>query len=274
MKSVDNNATQYSYDPLGRRVSKNESGSQTEDLYFGDNLIAEFSPQTGAWRDYVYAGASVFAEVDGTLAAQPVYRVENHIDSLGSLANSSGALTGTVDLAPYGQTITDQLQSHFKFAGLYRDDGTASDHALYREYSPAQGRWLSPDPYNGSYDLYNPQSLNRYSYILNNPLSDIDPEGLDAGDWFLGGGGAAVTPFCPWCGAILGIGNLFRNLFDWGGSDFQGTTTPRPSVIKRCPPILATLTGIGPKHQTGGKGGIEGANPKDSELRCSGPSNV
>jgi hypothetical protein len=37
---------------------------------------------------------------------------------------------------------------------------------------------LSPDPYSGSYDFTNPQSLNRYSYVLNNPLSFTDRFGL------------------------------------------------------------------------------------------------
>ncbi|HEY6248359.1 MAG TPA: RHS repeat-associated core domain-containing protein, partial [Candidatus Angelobacter sp.] len=40
------------------------------------------------------------------------------------------------------------------------------------------GRWLSPDPYAGSMDVANPQSLNRYSYAGNNPLNITDPSGL------------------------------------------------------------------------------------------------
>lgn len=41
-----------------------------------------------------------------------------------------------------------------------------------------QGRWMSPDPYNGSYDFSDPQSFNRYAYARNNPRSFIDPSGL------------------------------------------------------------------------------------------------
>jgi hypothetical protein len=41
------------------------------------------------------------------------------------------------------------------------------------------GRWMSPDPYMGSMDLNNPQSLNRYTYVGNNPLNWTDPEGLN-----------------------------------------------------------------------------------------------
>src|SRR5207245_4975790 len=39
-----------------------------------------------------------------------------------------------------------------------------------------QGRWLSPDPIGG--DISNPQSLNRYAYVLNNPTNLIDLLGL------------------------------------------------------------------------------------------------
>ncbi|HEX3942411.1 MAG TPA: hypothetical protein VHX11_13075 [Acidobacteriaceae bacterium] len=38
---------------------------------------------------------------------------------------------------------------------------------------------MSRDPYSGSYDFSNPQSLNRYSYAMNNPLTFTDPSGLD-----------------------------------------------------------------------------------------------
>ena len=38
---------------------------------------------------------------------------------------------------------------------------------------------MSPDPYYGSYDINNPQSMNRYSYALNMPLSFVDPSGRD-----------------------------------------------------------------------------------------------
>ena len=41
----------------------------------------------------------------------------------------------------------------------------------------ANGRFTRPDPYGGSYDLGTPQSLNRYSYVENDPVSFVDPDG-------------------------------------------------------------------------------------------------
>ena len=45
---------------------------------------------------------------------------------------------------------------------------------------------MRADPYSGSYDFSNPQSFNKYAYVMNNPLSLVDPLGLQSCD---GGGG-------------------------------------------------------------------------------------
>ena len=45
-----------------------------------------------------------------------------------------------------------------------------------RWYSPRVARWQSPDPLAGN--ILNPQSLNRYAYVLNNPTTRTDPLGL------------------------------------------------------------------------------------------------
>jgi RHS repeat-associated protein len=53
---------------------------------------------------------------------------------------------------------------------------------LYREYHPVQGRWISPDPARlGTVDLTNPQTWNRYAYVINDPLALTDPLGLSGG---------------------------------------------------------------------------------------------
>ncbi len=67
----------------------------------------------------------------------------------------------------------------YKFTGWERDGETGLDHTLFRQYISAPGRWMTPDPAGlAAVDLSNPQSLNRYAYVMNNPVNFIDPLGL------------------------------------------------------------------------------------------------
>ena len=52
------------------------------------------------------------------------------------------------------------------------------DYFGARYFSGAQGRFTSADPLLNSGRPDNPQSWNRYSYVLNNPLKFTDPHGL------------------------------------------------------------------------------------------------
>ena len=96
----------------------------------------------------------------------------------GAVGSSYKALPwGDGYLATVNSSGADQDNEHF--AGLERDAESGTEHAVFRNYASAQGRWLAPDSYLGSYDFTNPESMNRYSYALNNPSSFVDPSGLD-----------------------------------------------------------------------------------------------
>ena len=91
----------------------------------------------------------------------------------------NGGVEGSYSSLPYGDGYsasgTDDDAYHF---AMLDQDKSSDDHAMFREYSNISGRWMSPDPYSGSYNIYNPQSFNRYSYVMNNPLGYVDPLGL------------------------------------------------------------------------------------------------
>jgi RHS repeat-associated protein len=59
-----------------------------------------------------------------------------------------------------------------------RDTETGLDYFLARYYSSIQGRFTSPDPLLESSEKSQPQSWNRYSITINNPLKYVDPDGL------------------------------------------------------------------------------------------------
>ena len=75
----------------------------------------------------------------------------------------------------------------YKFTGKERDAESGLDYFPARYYGSNMGRWMSPDP-SGLYlaDPENPQQLNLYAYVGNNPLRFTDPLGLSSD---CGGGG-------------------------------------------------------------------------------------
>jgi len=62
-----------------------------------------------------------------------------------------------------------------------RDNETGLDYFGARYFASPQGRFTSPDPLLSSGRSLQPQSWNRYSYVINRPLSLVDPKGLDWG---------------------------------------------------------------------------------------------
>jgi len=124
-----------------------------------------------------------------------------HGDQLGSarlMTSVDGYPVWSATYLPFGQEWNPQMTvNHYKFTGLERDAETALDHTWFRQYSSAQGRWLTPDPLGGS--VLNPQLLNRYTYVLNSPTNLIDPLGLqeEGGPpellcWWGGGGFSGI----------------------------------------------------------------------------------
>ncbi len=100
-------------------------------------------------------------------------------------------------------------------------------------YDPVIGRFITPD--NIIPNQYNPQSLNRYSYCLNNPLIYVDPSGhnietlpphtpetqFPENDWGAGSGGDfSVVDFLTSMNFNSGINNLLNPnmgiyLYEW-----------------------------------------------------------
>jgi len=78
---------------------------------------------------------------------------------------------------PYGELWYETSTSNLKYATYYRDAESGLDYAMARFYGSTIGRFTTPDPLGGA--LGSPQSLNRYSYVLGDPVNLGDPTGLD-----------------------------------------------------------------------------------------------
>ncbi|MGE0887717.1 MAG: DUF2380 domain-containing protein [Blastocatellales bacterium] len=71
--------------------------------------------------------------------------------------------------------------------GYERDVETSLDFAQARYYSNLLGRFTSVDPFDGSGFLGDPQSWNRYAYVVNQPTIATDPWGLLATKYYIDG---------------------------------------------------------------------------------------
>src|ERR1700749_573461 len=189
LTKVDGGSTaQYVYGVFNRRIHVQTPSATTEYTYdyAGRRISSWLSPNNSGIEGRIYWDGQQFGyrSRDGTTYF-------DHQDTLGTeriRTNYGGTVGSTYRSLPWGDGYTatvnnagaDQDNNHF--AGLERDAESGTEHAQFRNYASTQGRWLAPDSYMGSYDLSNPQSMNRYAYVLNNPLSLVDPTGLDCGD--------------------------------------------------------------------------------------------
>ena len=178
--TVDGGATAtYVYDASGQRARKISGGAVDYVYDLGGHVISEFSA-SGNWnRGEVYAGGGHIATYDnGTTYF-------THADWLGTervRSTVAGQVYSTWTSFPFGEGSAAPNPSPTHFTGKERDAESGNDYFGARYYASSMGRFLSPDwsakaepvPYA---KLDNPQSLNLYTYALNNPLRNIDKDG-------------------------------------------------------------------------------------------------
>jgi RHS repeat-associated protein len=224
--------TTYFYDADGRRIRKTVSGVNHDFLYdLGGRVVAELDGSGTVVRTEIFAGARHLA----TFAADSKTYF-NHSDWQGTervRTNMSGTLAESFTSWPFGDGLSSSgTASPNHFTGDEHDTESNLEHTSFRQLSTTQGRWTSPDPLGGN--IGDPQSLNRYAYVQNNPVNYFDPLGLDLeliGDcyWDIGwtqtGADGVMGPKIPYKDFIgCGFGRpnrvpLFIEPSDGGGDD-------------------------------------------------------
>ncbi|MBZ5520893.1 MAG: Ig-like domain-containing protein [Acidobacteriia bacterium] len=172
------NGVNLQYDAFGRRV-QNLTG--TSFLYDGVNAAQELSGAT-ATANLLSGGIDeIFSRTDSSGAST---QLKDALGSTIALADAGGSITAAYTYDPYGGSLAAGLSGSnvFQYTGRENEgNGLYSYRARY--YNPAFQRFLSPDPMGYQYDP------NPYIYAKNNPLSFIDPLGLDPSGYSPGRGG-------------------------------------------------------------------------------------
>lgn len=207
---IGGTTSNFAYDSLGRRTSKAINSVAAQFLYDGNDIVAEIGG--GA------VGANYFhsLNIDEPFIRQTGTGNEHyHTDALGSslaLSNAAGGAATTYTYEPFGKTTVSGASSNaFQYTGRENDNG---DVHYYRRryYSSRSHRFISNDPsgFEGGFNFY--------LYVLNNPLTRVDPFGLKAGDPFISPDGAAKDVMTEICSKpTSSLGN------EWGGYIYQGT---------------------------------------------------
>ncbi|MBV9768363.1 MAG: hypothetical protein JOZ32_02225, partial [Bryobacterales bacterium] len=186
----------FAYDAENRQTSEtNSSGLSATYAYDSDGKRVEKILSSGQKVLYVYdALGRLAAEYDlqnpGTPPCATCYLTYDHLGSLRMVTDANANVVARHDYIPFGEEIpsgTAGRGSQFdgydnvnqKFTGKERDTETSLDFFQARYYGPGMGRFMSVDPANAGAEPSDPESWNAYSYAGNNPLSRIDPDGLD-----------------------------------------------------------------------------------------------
>lgn len=123
------------------------------------------------------AGAFVpkaYAEED----EKTYYFLTDHLGSVDVVLDENGEVVERRDFLPYGaERMMEGADSGTDrgFTGKELDEETGLNYYGARYYDSSAGRFISLDPWEG--DLSDPQSLNKYAYVRNNPILLVDPTG-------------------------------------------------------------------------------------------------
>jgi RHS repeat-associated protein len=246
----------YYYDADGTRMEKS-SGSSGTMYWMGPSGALTETDLTGTINEeYVYFNGERIARVDrpsGTVH----YYFSDRLGSSNVIASSSATVQEQYFYYPYGgmQSSTGSDPNHYKFTGKERDTESNLDEFGARYYASGTGRFMTPDwaarPIAVPYAVFgDPQSLNLYGYVRNDPVTRADADGHTN---------------CPdGQGTIQHGCNLMQNQSDAQKppkpppTDPTGKPTPPPVPVPRAPEGTGWKWNPNPQNPRGGDWGPEG----------------
>jgi RHS repeat-associated protein len=114
-----------------------------------------------------------------------IYKHRDHLNSVVMISNDTGAIVARYSYDAWGKRRNSDWSSSLTDSASLANERGFTGHEHYdlfelidmngRVYDPVLARFLSPDPF--IQDPTNLQSLNRYAYVVNNPLTLVDPSG-------------------------------------------------------------------------------------------------
>lgn len=173
--------SRYTYDPFGRRLSKETTGNNATKIYFlyGDEgLIAEADSSGIVTKIYGYKPGST-RNTDPVYLRQgsnTYYYQNDHLGTPQKLLAQNGSIVWSVKTDSFGHAVVDSgstVTNNLGFPGQYYDSESGLFYNGWRYYDPKSGRYVTSDP------IGLKGGVNIYAYALANPVNNFDPMGLD-----------------------------------------------------------------------------------------------
>lgn len=170
----------YQYDPLGRRCAKLIDNVVIEKYCWADmlRLQAVCTGKDSNHVMFVYDPDAAASEHPEAFICndKEYYPAYDQAGSLLAIADDIGKVIHVEETDCFGRRLSDTpspLLATLNFAGGLRDTDTGLIHFLFRDYDPATGFFIQPDPLGlrgGDVDVY--------GYCLDDPVNLVDPLGL------------------------------------------------------------------------------------------------
>jgi RHS repeat-associated protein len=164
----------YTYDALGRRMSKEVNGEVKQFRYDRKNLIIEMDANNSLTANYTFG-----KWIDNPLMMQRngngYYYIKDGLGSVMTLTDSLGNAKHEYKYGVFGKIVEesgDSIESPFTFTSRELDKETGIYYYRARYYDAGAGRFLSEDEI--CFILHN---CNLYKYVHNAPIEYRDPEG-------------------------------------------------------------------------------------------------
>lgn len=202
--------TTYSYNGFGQRVRKfSSSGAASTVIFVYDqegHLLGEYDNTGKAIREYVWLGDTLIAMfVPDAVATNPpivYYAFSDHLGTPRVMVDKNNAVRWRWMAEPFGATAPETNPSglgSFNFPlrmpGQYADSESGLFYNYFRNYDSTTGRYTTSDP------IGLDGGINTYAYVQNNPLSFVDPNGLQVVIVVPGTKGPRTNPdFPPYAG--------------------------------------------------------------------------
>ncbi|MCP4703652.1 MAG: hypothetical protein GY865_03500 [candidate division Zixibacteria bacterium] len=197
----------YGYDPFGRRIWKEVTGTKTYFMYADEGLVGEYDSAGTELKTYGWKPGSTWGTdpLFMKIGSEYYFYHNDHLGTPQKMTAVNGLVVWAAKYSSFGKAEVDPgsgVENNLRFPGQYFDGEIGLHYNWHRYYDPILGRYIKIDPIG-----FKGGDISLYIYSRNNPMFLIDPLGLKSekcsdcpgGEWtsfsnfaisaFWGGGG-------------------------------------------------------------------------------------